>query len=231
MQIADEIREAIKRSMFRPNQQLPPENMLAAAFQVSRTTIRSALDMLAEEGLIYKVRGLGTFVAEPRPEGELHRLRGFYEDMTAAGYTVTTELLTAEETVPDAAIAEALRLESGATIYLTERRRFANGEPVVVSREHIPASLCPELLHDMKSGRVESLYAYLERKGLRVRRAVLQFSAVAATGRISELLDMSQGTPVLLEKRLSMTIDNKPICWGFSYFRGDRYAPAVEMER
>lgn len=231
IQIAERIREAIQSGLLQPNDQLPSEKNLAETFHVSRTTVRAALDTLAEEGRIYKVHGVGTFVAEPRPEGAPNRLRGFYEEMTSAGHLVTSNILSATEEEADDETAEALRIEKGELVYKIERLRYVDAEPMVLSYEHIPAALVPELLTDLSSGHIESLYAYLDRKGLCTRRALLQYSATTVPERISNLLYIQRQAPVLLEKRISMTIDNKPILFSLSYFRADRYTSVVELER
>jgi GntR family transcriptional regulator len=80
-QLYEIVRQGILDGEWRPGDVLPPESELIAHYQVSRTTVRQVLDMLVNEGLIYRQRGRGTSVAHPTIEQSLVRIISFTEDM------------------------------------------------------------------------------------------------------------------------------------------------------
>src|SRR5881227_297008 len=98
LQIADILRAGIGEGKWQPGQLIPSEASLCEMFGVSRTAIRQALAQLVVEGLLHKEKGRGTFVARPHMAIAVQELRGFFDEMSAAGRSVTTQVLRQEVT-------------------------------------------------------------------------------------------------------------------------------------
>ncbi|NJN98810.1 MAG: GntR family transcriptional regulator [Anaerolineales bacterium] len=131
------------RGEWQPDDILPSEIELMEQYSVSRITVRQALDELVNEGLIYRQRGRGTFVAHPTVEQGLTRIISFTEDMRQRGFTPGTEVLFAglEPATPE--VAAQLQLEPGVELVRLERLRLADNEPMSIEEFAPGASRLP----------------------------------------------------------------------------------------
>jgi GntR family phosphonate transport system transcriptional regulator len=132
-QVADRILAGIEAGDFGPAAQLPTEASFAETFGVNRHTIRRALAVLAEEGVVRATQGRGTFVAErPLPYRIGARTR-FSELVAAAGREAEGRLIVAAETVADMRVAAALQIAEGAPVLRLETLRSADRTPICLS--------------------------------------------------------------------------------------------------
>src|SRR5918999_1771719 len=121
-----------------PGTALPSERVLAQRYRVARATVSQAIEGLAVRGLVYRVHGSGTFVAEPRfrqPE----TLTSFSEDMRARGMLPGSAVLRQEVVPAGEIIARQLEVEPGTPTVQIERVRTADGEPMALERTYLPA--------------------------------------------------------------------------------------------
>ncbi|GLW07086.1 transcriptional regulator [Microtetraspora sp. NBRC 13810] len=223
--------DEISGRALRPGDRLPGDHDLCQAYGVSRTVVRQALSELEYEGVIDRVKGRGTFVAQPKTsEGLVQSLTGLDEDVRARGGRLRSEVRKLEIVPADAQVASELRLEIGAPVVLLERLRFVDGEPWVLTVTHLPADLAPGLLDEDFTD--QSLYALLENKyGVRLvrgRRSVE--AAVAGTG-LARSLGIKPGGPVLVLRSVSFTDGMAPIESFVAFHRGDRSRFEVELDR
>src|ERR1700753_4097106 len=114
--IEETIAAEIAQGEYRPGDQLPTEDALLERFQVSRITVRRAIQNLVSRGLLEIRRGLGTFVLAPRIEAELVKLTGFVEDMNAAGRKASAQVIAQKVVSAPAQVAERLRLTKGTKV-------------------------------------------------------------------------------------------------------------------
>jgi GntR family transcriptional regulator len=199
---------------------LPTEIQLAEQFGISRMTVRQALNVLRDEGVLRSVRGLGTFVVHPRVSRE-PTLTSFSDDLRARGYEPSSELLSVQESEVDNGTALELGVRPGALIVRIERLRLADGNPICLEEVKLPVSRFPELAEKDLSG---SLYRILEDDyGAHIRRAEQQVSAINVSGRTAELLGVDDGFACLYVKRTSMDEQGRILSVGHSICRGDVY--------
>lgn len=215
--LAERLKLALLRGEY--GSSLPPERALAQGLGVSRDTLRRALALLEEEGLLLRRRGSGTYVA--RRATFRAKLLGFSEEMRALGLTPATRLLRWEKGPATAEEAFHLRLSPGEKVLRLERLRIADGEPMALERATLPAWA----LEGPPEG---SLYRALEAKGLRPARALQRLRAVAAREE-DRLLGVEPGSPLLYLERVSFLPDGSPIEFVKSRYRGDRYELLVEL--
>ncbi|WP_211240793.1 GntR family transcriptional regulator [Hamadaea tsunoensis] len=211
-----------------PHEMLPPERELAARFEVSRMTIRQALRALTDDGLIYAVRGVGTFVTEPKVSKDL-ALSSFSEDMRARGLRPGSRLIAAEAVEADAATAKDLGIEPGAAAYRIERLRSADDIPVAHEQAYLPARLFPKLLEQDLDG---SLYDLMERRyRIRVERAQQTTSAVNLGKHLADLLGVPARTAALHVRRIGIDSQGRIVERADTLYRGDRYDFSATIRR
>lgn len=207
---------------------LPPERELAEQFQVSRMTLRQALRSLTEDGLIYAIRGVGTFVAEPRVSKDIS-LTSFSEDMRARGFRPSTKVLDAQEEPAELSIAQDLGIEPGTTVIAVERIRFADDAPVCHETVRVPARFFPNLLDQDLSG---SLYDLFEtRYRIRVERARQTTRAINLSRHLADLLGVGPRAAALHVLRIGQDARGRLVERTESVYRGDRYDFSATITR
>jgi GntR family transcriptional regulator len=215
------------RSM-RPDDVLPQERELADTFGVSRTTVRQALQSLIEDGLIYSVRGQGTFVAKGRISKGLG-LTSFTEDMRARDLEPASRLIASTECPAPNDVARMLELKPGEPVYYVERLRLADGFPMCFERIHLPASLFPKLLDQNLDG---SLYQVLaSRYRAVVTTAEQRIAATALQRRHADLLGVPARSPAMEVSRRGIDNRGRVIEYGQSLYRADRYDFELTVHR
>src|ERR1700723_4341737 len=116
--------------------QLPTEDSLIARFEVSRITVRRAIQNLVSRGLVEIRRGKGTFVAAPKITQELTELSGFVEDMHALGRKPTARVIGKEIVTADTTVAGHFALTKGERVVRIRRRGLADGVPISFQETH-----------------------------------------------------------------------------------------------
>ncbi len=230
-QLEEFLKGQIESGTWKPGQKIPSEAELCETFDVSRTVVRQAVNELVHEGALYRRKGKGTFVAEPKiGESLVQHLTGFYEDMVALGLKPSTKVLEQEVVSAPLKIADALGLEEGEPVVMIDRLRFVDDEPILLVITYVPYKLCPELIDEDLS--TQSLYAILEKKyGLELVYGRRTLEAVAATKEEANLLEIEEGDPIILLRSISYLKDGQPIEYFKAKHRGDRSRFEVELVR
>lgn len=212
--------EAIAAGEMTPGSQLPAEDGLIARFQVSRTTVRKAIQNLAERGLVEIRRGKGTFVAQPRVVQELTELTGFVEDMQALGRVPSARLLDTEIVAADETVARQLAVAPGTQIMRIRRVRLADGVAMSLDETYLPREIGEQVVtHDLEA---EPIFALLEQKyDLPLVEAEYRLEAAIATPEVARALEVPPGSPVFLIERTSYCAGPRPIDYEKLYYRGD----------
>lgn len=229
-QVYEALESLINRSLH-VGDQLPGEQKLCELFGVSRTVIRHALEQLDRDGLIVRIMGKGTFVAEPKiNEGLAGRLTGFYEDMVEQGYTPVSKVLRQERIDADARLARKLNLQVGDPVILIRRLRYVNDVPLQLVTTYLPEALCPEALHTDFTQR--SLYIFLRSEcDLHIAQGKRMLEAVLATEEEAELLQINPGAPLILLDSVSYLEDGRPLEYYRAVHRSDRARFEVNLLR
>lgn len=220
--------EADIRAGLQPHDTLPSERQLMAAYGVSRVTVRQALSMLAEDGLVYRVHGSGTFVADPAKISKSLTLTSFSEDIAVRGMVPGASSMSVERVEADPEVAQDLGISPGATVLHIERVRTADGSPMCIENVWLPADLLPG---DFGNGPLDSLYVALEELGLGPEVADQTLQATVVNTAQAALLGVAPYSPALLVSRVTYTSDQRPIERARSVYRGDRYDFRVSVQR
>jgi len=210
------LRDDIVRGEWQPGDMIPPESELIEQYQLSRTTVRQVLDMLTNEGLIYRQQGRGTFIAHPTVEQALVRIISFTEDMRQRGVRPGTEVLSSGLIPAPQDIAEKLEIEPGEELARLERLRLADGEPMSIEESHLVAA--------------NPLREALERDyGIRWTHAKQTIRAISASRNLARLLSVPPHSALLYIERVSYSQPNIPVEFLRIYYRGDQYALYSEL--
>lgn len=222
-QLQRALREAIELRLLGPDDALPSERQLAADLQVSRITVRKAIEGLAEEGLLSRRQGAGNFV-NTRIEKNFAKLTSFSEDMRARGREPRSEWLKRAEGTVSPEEAMKLALSPGTLVYRFNRLRYADDAPMSLEYATIVASALPSI--DVVDA---SLYEALERAGQRPVRALQRLRALLLDEEQAKLLDAEVGDAGLLVERLGYLRDGRAIELSQSIYRGDTYDFVAEL--
>lgn len=229
-QISQWLRDQIEKGNFKPEEKLPSENELAKKFDVSRVTIRRALQSLESDSTIYRCQGLGSFVSDKRTPHNLVRLTDFNEDMEKAGLKAASEVrkfITIDS--PDW-LAEILNIETGQKVIQIDRLRKGDGEPVAYDITWLPM-LYGQLL-DREKLTEKTIYQTLEDEyDIQIIRGCYRISAEIPDDIIAKELNLEEGAAILLIDRTSFTIGEKPVYYQKRYYRSDRVMYEMTLER
>jgi DNA-binding GntR family transcriptional regulator len=228
-QLERAIEQQITSGRLRPGDRLPSEPTLTEDLQVSRSVVRQALNRLEQDGLLRRVKGRGTFVAESSPRSWLLQSGdGFFQDEVGRlGRSVTSRVLRCEvETLPSWA-CHALGLpefQQGVTL---ERVRAVDGLVSMYNVNHLRDELAPTVRALDDNG---SLYEALhKRDGLVVCGGSRRVDAVLAGERMAELLEVDAGAPLLFVESVSWDQAFQPFDCYRTWLRPDRMKLAIQV--
>lgn len=229
-QIRTHLLEMIESGQLKTGDRVPSERELTEQFGVSRMTARQALKELEALGYLSRQQGKGTFVTTPKLVQPLAGLTSFTEEMRQRGLVPGAVVLAVEEVLAGWRVAEALGISQTAPVLRLQRLRLADGLPLALEISHIPSALCPGLGQaDFEN---QSLYKMLaDRYGIRLIRAAQSLEAVAASPYEAAMLQVKEGTPLLLIERVSQNSKERPVEFVRSLYRGDRYRFTAELIR
>ena len=222
-QLQRALRQAIETRQIGPEDALPPERDIAQDFQISRITVRKAIDGLVTEGLLVRRQGAGTFVCS-RVEKNFSKLTSFSEDMRARGRAPRSVWLRKSEGSVTPEEALTLRSSPGTPVYRFHRIRYADDAPMSIEYATVLASCLPSL-----DAVESSLYEALERAGNRPVRALQRLRAVLFTAEQAKLLQIRERDAGLLVERVGFMKDGRAMEFTQSYFRGDIYDFVAEL--
>jgi GntR family transcriptional regulator len=228
--IEETIATEIAQGEIRPGDQLPTEDALLERFQVSRITVRRAIQNLVRRGLLEIRRGLGTFVLSPRIEAELTKLTGFVEDMSAAGRKATARVVSQGVVAASARVAERLQLTKGTKVMQIRRVRLADDTPISFDETWLPLALGKQIVRN--DLRRHPIFTLLEEEyGVPLVEADYELEATIASEAVADALQIRAGSPIFQIERTSMTAGNRPVDYEVLSYRGDLVRFVTKLRR
>lgn len=230
-QLTEIIRKLISQEKWKQGDRLPSEREFCETFEISRITVRKALDSLAAEGLIQTTKGIGTFVSEQKYLEKWTSFPiGFTDSLANQGYRIETQVLTLETIPSTEKVSKELELSQKEMVLHLHRLRFINQEPILIVSSYLPQHLVPEL--EKNDFTHKSLYQVLRSNyGLKIDKVKRGIEAVAATEKEAKLLQVELGAPLLQIESTSYTPDGKPIEYFIAKRRGDRTRFEFELSK
>lgn len=214
------LRDELAAGRLKPGEMLPSEAQLSAQFNVSRITVRRALKELIQQGILYSLQGKGTFAAQT-PIREISGFRSFSEDIQSKGLRPSSKLVRLERIPAGEDVAANLRIKTGEPVYLLQRVRLADDQPVAFETAYLPVALFPNLeSHDLS----QSLYRVLrEQYQVHPAWADAEIQATSANQDHAQALGMRLGEPVLMAHRLTYTESFDVVEYVVSVYSGNRF--------
>jgi GntR family transcriptional regulator len=228
-QLEEQIKSMIDTKELNPGDLLPSEREFSETYGISRMTVRQAINNLVQTGLLYRVQGRGTFVAEKKFEQTLRGLTSFSEDMLGRGMTPSSQLLDFKIIPANAQITSDLGLKENEQVYEIKRIRLADNVPMALETTYIPVQLVEGLTEDVLN---QSLYQFIEQKmGVTIHYATQAIEASIADSLEAEYLHIKKGAPILSIQRNTLLEDGTPVETVRSVYRADRYKFMIDMVR
>lgn len=187
---------------WQPGDRVPSEHELVAQFGISRMTVSRALRELAEVGLVVRVTGVGTFVAEERPQSTLLQIANIGEEIRQRGHRYRCKMLSVETVAATPEVASAMGLQTGQAVVHAKCIHFENDVPVQLEDRYVNPRMAPEFANQTFAA--ETPAAYLLR-AVPVEEIEHVVDATLPTRRQASLLQMDAAQPCLVLVRRTWT--------------------------
>ncbi|WP_338668777.1 phosphonate metabolism transcriptional regulator PhnF [Pseudodesulfovibrio methanolicus] len=226
-QIHAQLEAAISSGRFGPGDRLPSENSLSVEFGVNRHTIRRALSVLEEDGLIRVEQGRGSFVREPVIHYPVSRRTRFSENLSRQRRTPGNILLQAVDTEAEPRVAEALGIEPGEVVTRITSAGEADGRRISYSTAFFPKTLFPGMVRVYRE--LKSVTRTLEYFGVSdYSRKQTRIIARMPTGEEAGELRQPRNRPVLVTESVNVDETGVPVEFGVCLFASDWVQILVE---
>lgn len=227
--IAQQMKDEISKGEWKEGNAIPTELMLSETYQASRVTVRQAIKVLVQQGLLYKIQGSGTYVSEHKYEHNIYELTGFTEEMRALNKNIINKVLTFSVVEPEERIVQALGLEEGEKVYYIRRQRWADDIPLIVEDTYLPLELFPDLTYQIMEG---SKYDFIESvKKLKIKDSYQEVIPILPTEEIQELLQLKEQIPIIKVQLLSTLKDDTVFEYTDLFFKSDEYKFTITANR
>ncbi|WP_213807537.1 GntR family transcriptional regulator [Granulicella sp. dw_53] len=210
----------VARGDLKPGDRLPSEEELLTRFDVSRITVRRAIQNLIRREIVEIRRGHGTYVLPPRISQELTTLTGFVEDMDIHGRKASARVLSQAVVAANAIVARQLGISKGVRVMRIERVRLADSVPMSFDETYLPLDIGEQIVkNDLH---LKPIFTLLEEKyGIPLTDAEYKMEAAAAAAPIAQALAIAEGSPIFRIERTSFTVGGRPIDYEILSYRGD----------
>ncbi len=227
IKFANQLQQYIVSGEFLPGSKLPSQRELAQQFGTTLMTIRQALNILEDNGLIRTEHGVGTFVMSPHLQEGQFQLLSLSNEMKQRPLGVTeTQILSVESDVHHDKARQALKLSENSTVNLLERIRIMNGIPFAYQCSFLPPQLASIALNYTSSS---SLYGLLQKEtGQALTMAKEYLAPIILSSKQAALLQVKAGEPAWLSVRISSTQDGTAIVYDEAILKCDRFVVTVE---
>ena len=236
--VAEQLRAMVLSGELAPSAQLPTEPELSRLLNVSRGTLRAALDQLAREGVVVRRRGVGTFVAEqPLGPDNLNLNWGVTEIIRATGATPGTVDMMLRREPASPRVAQRLQLAPGSEVIVVDRVRLADARRVVCTQDYIAtaqfdrAGLTLDDLRDYLNEH-QSMYGFLRDKlAHKFDHAKAWLRPITATPVLAQRLQILVGSGVLHIEQVDYDADNLPVVTADEYHVADAFTFTVHRSQ
>ncbi|MBD1379267.1 GntR family transcriptional regulator [Metabacillus arenae] len=229
LQVIDKIKEDINEGVYLEKEKLPSEFELSKKLGVSRATLREALRILEEDNVIIRRHGVGTFInSKPLFTSGIEQLNSVTAMIQQANLTPGTVFLSSKLQSPSDEDVKRFQISADDQLFMLERVRTADGEPIVYCLDKIPRLILPKtFIHEQ-----ESLFELLHNEaGKYISYAVTEIEPIGYHEKISPILECSPETALLLLKQMHYDENDQPILYSLNYFRADKFGFHVVRKR
>ena len=229
--IKEDIERRINENEFRKGEFIPNELSLQNHYGVSRTTVRKAISMLIEEGVLVIARGKGTLVAPSKLKHKISSLKSFTQLIQEQGFEPSISSIRVQKIKAPQNVTLKLELEENEEVFRIYRIRTIDKMPMTINESFIPCRLIPDFSEDRMRSE-QSLYKILEDEfGIGIHATEDEITAVRAGNENAELLEITKNDPVLCINRVAYDKNNIPVEFCNIIIRSDRYKHIITLIR
>lgn len=218
-QIADDIKAKIKNEELKANSRIPTELELGEIYQVSRITIRKALELLVDEEILVRKQKIGTFVSNKKVSRNLNRFMGFTKSCELNGDRPSTKFISADLVKAMPSDIKKLKLEEDDKMIRIRRLRYCNDVPVILEENHFPKSYAYLLAEDLTG----SLHDLLSSHGVDLVGGEKLLTVCHVTKEEAKLLEVAEDDALILSKDVAYDSEGNPVYYGKEIVNADRY--------
>ena len=220
IQISQKLRESIQQGVYQAEEKLPSEHQLSDRFGVNRHTLRRAIALLKDEGLLRTDKGRGIFVATPPLEYPIGKRVRYNEALEAQGKKGSYELLKTAQIAAEPDIAKKLEIAIGAPVAIVQILGFADKHPLLLTTSYFPLTLFPDLLQHLEA--IESVSKLMQEVyGCEHIRRHTYVSARQVRPQDARTLQVALNQSILLVESINEDQKGRVIEYGVTRFRGD----------
>lgn len=220
IQIHNQIKEEIDQGVWKIGQRLPSERDFSLRFEVSRMTLRQAITLLVEEGVLERRLGSGTYVASNRIQEKMRGTTSFTEIIKSQGKAPSSQLISYVEDRPNKKEQANLTLRPSEIVIRMERIRFADDVPVVYEVAVVPKKFIGNLPQEAVA---QHFFQTLTDNGLKIGKSQQTIYARLALGKVTEYLNLEEGSAILGLTQVSYLEDGRAFEYVKSQYAGERF--------
>ena len=224
-QVAEQLERAIVDGTLAPGDRIVNEIELAGRLGLSRPTLRQAIQVLVDKGMLVRKRGVGTQVVGSKIRRPFE-LTSLHDDLARSGQPSRTEVLCCDVVEASDEIAHELQVPAGSAVWSLERVRHVRDEPFCLMHNYLPVDVVDLRKPDLTT---EGLYALLRRAGVHLRVANQRIGARRADAREARLLDERRGAPLVTMTRTAFDDAGRAVEYGDHVYRADRYTVELTL--
>ncbi len=228
--IKNHILERIKTGEFEVGDMLPPERELADHYGVSRITVKRALLELANQGIIVRRQGKGTFVSSPKLEEDISKVVTLAQPVLMHAGRSWHKVLSVKTQKPNAEVAKTLEIDASTPVVEIERLKVVDDQPYIHELSYISEELCPGLEAKFLDWEAKLIYEVLQSEySLQLVRTKMTIEPTIINLLEAQLLDTHEGAAAMLWRRVTYTVDDKPAEFYKAVVRGDKFKYYLEF--
>ena len=226
IQAEEFLRKMIREEDYKEGKLLPNEVELSRQLNISRNTLRQAINKLVYDGLLIRKKGYGTTVASPKVMSNAKRWKSFSQEMHDMGLNIKNFELHLSYRKTGGEVAGFFKATPDTSLLCLERLRGTPERPFVYFISYFNPDIPISVEEDMS----QPLYEVLEKKyGILVKTSKELISARKAEGEIAEKLGIAEGEPILVRKRFVLDINGLPVEYNIGYYRADSFTYSIEF--
>lgn len=229
IQLKNTILRKLAQGEYKEGDQLPSERELSERYDISRVTVRQALNELAQDGIIVKKQGKGNFVAIRRIDHRLDSLLGFVEELAIKDMKCEVSVLKKEYIVAPAEVCEAMQSPENTVMLLIMRHIYLDGQPLGIDYTYLNKDIA-YLVENLNFHEI-ILYQYLEKSGYKLDTADQVIIAENPSEEEAKLLEIEDNKPLLSLSRVAYTEGRLPLVYSKTIYRSDRYRYTLTLKR
>ena len=220
LKIKCDLLEKINNGTYKEGDLIPTEIELSEIYDVSRPTVRQAVQLLVDEGYLEKRRKRGTMVCQRKIEQEFtQKILSFDKEMNEKGLTTNTKVISLKIEKASEEVSDALGISFSERVCKLIRLRYINSKPNVIVTTYIPYKLFPDI--EDVDFTISRLYDYFSDKGNPVVKIKRKLETIKSDETTADLLDIQENDPIFYFHSYGYGNNNNVIEYSISKYRGD----------